>query len=30
MMTVFYVIGVLLGIAGAVYMGFALCRPERF
>lgn len=30
MMAVFCVIGVILGIAGVVYMGVALCRPERF
>lgn len=30
MMTVFCAIGVVLGIAGVVYMGVALCRPERF
>lgn len=30
MMAVFCAIGVVLGIAGVVYMGVALCRPERF
>ncbi|AZH72202.1 potassium-transporting ATPase subunit F [Bifidobacterium adolescentis] len=29
-MAVFCAIGVILGIAGVVYMGVALCRPERF
>ena len=30
MMAVFCAIGVILGIAGVVYMGVALCRPEQF
>lgn len=30
MMAVFCAIGVVLGIADVVYMGVALCRPERF
>lgn len=30
MMTVFTVIGVVLGIAGLAYMLYSLCRPEKF
>ena len=30
MMTVFTVIGVVLGIAGLAYMLYSLCRHEKF
>lgn len=30
MMTVFTVIGVILGICGLGYMLYSLCRPEKF
>ena len=30
MMTVFTVVGVVLGIVGLGYMLYSLCRPEKF